>query len=296
MTSSALHIYPGYSRPGRALAEALGCPAFDIDIHSFPDGESLVKTNSSAEIALIYVSLDHPNDKLINICFAAQALRDGGAQRVVLVCPYLCYMRQDKAFHVGEAISQKIIGKLLADYFDRIVTFDPHLHRVSSLGEVFSGVEADALSAASLIAEEINGTSELNNALLVGPDSESAQWVGAIAALTDSDMQVATKERLSDREVTINLPAASAVSGRAVVIIDDMISSGMTISRCAEILVKAGASRVEAIVVHALSNDEDLANMKASGVQQVRSCDSVLHSTNTIHLTPVLVEALKKEI
>ena len=296
MTPCALYIYPGYELSGEALAVALGCPSYPVHIHAFPDGESLVKVENAPGTALLYASLDHPNDKLINLVFAAQALRDTGSERIVLVCPYLCYMRQDKAFHAGEAISQQIIGRLLSAYFDRIVTVDPHLHRVSSLDMVFPEIETNVLSAAGLIAETILVEENLKDACLVGPDSESEQWVGAIAGKTGHSMLVARKLRTGDREVQINLPGLEQVKNRPAIIIDDMISSGSTARRCADLLFQAGACRIEIIAVHALCQGEDLSNIYAAGIERVRSSDSVLHPTNFISLAPLLADALKKEL
>ena len=295
MTSCTLHIYPGGELSGEALATALGCSSCAVQIHTFTDGETLVKVENTAGTALLYASLDRPNDKLINLIFAAQALRENGAERIVLVCPYLCYMRQDKAFHVGEAISQPIIGGLLSVYFDRVVTVDPHLHRVSSLDVVFPGIEADVLSATGLIAETLLEGEKLKDAYLIGPDSESEQWVGAIAEKTGHSMLVAKKVRTGDRNVQINLPGIEQVQGRPAIIIDDMISSGTTARRCAALLAQAGASSVEVIAVHALCQKEDLSNLYAAGIGRIRSSDSVLHPTNSISLAPLLADALKKE-
>jgi len=292
----ALHIYPGYEQPGAALAQALGCPTYPLHIHIFPDGESLIRTEGRAKTALLYASLDRPNDKLINLIFAAEALRENGAERIVLVCPYLGYMRQDKAFHIGEAVSQPIMAGLLSQYFDRIITVDPHLHRVSSLNAVFPNIEADALSATGLIASAIRGDTDLNDGILIGPDSESAQWVGAIAKITGQGMLVAQKMRSGDREVKISFPAIEGVSGRPAIIIDDMISSGTTARHCAALLVEAGASRVELIAVHALCDEADLLRLSVAGIEHVRSCDSVPHDTNAIILAPLLAAALTKEL
>ena len=108
-------------------------PFHEIAIHAFPDGEMRVTVGPASATTIIYASLDRPNDKLIALMFAAEALRRGGAKRLVLVAPYLCYMRQDTAFHEGEAISQKVIGPFLARYIDRVITVDAHLHRTPDI-------------------------------------------------------------------------------------------------------------------------------------------------------------------
>ncbi|NVJ70266.1 MAG: ribose-phosphate diphosphokinase [Alphaproteobacteria bacterium] len=292
---ASVHIYPGQEAPGKRLADQLGLLHHSIDIHTFPDGESLLRVVPQSGTVVLYASLYQPNAKLIHILQAAQAFRDGGAQRIVLVCPYLCYMRQDKAFHEGEAVSQRLMGTLLGPAFDRIVTVDPHLHRVSSLSEVFPGRDADALSAAALIAQKVAADDTLEGAILVGPDGESEQWVGAAARAAGLDYMVATKERFGDREVRVTLPEAGQARGRAAVIVDDLVSSGTTMQRCAEILTQAGAKHIEAVAVHAVCSDKDFAAMKAAGIARLRSCDGILHKSNDIELAPLLAEALEKE-
>jgi len=74
-----------------------------------------------------------------------------------------------------------------------------------------------------------------------------------------------------------------------------MISSGMTICKCAEQIRRAGASNIEAIAVHALSSEQDIAKIKKAGVARVTSCDGVLHSTNAVSLAPLLADALGRE-
>ncbi len=295
MTAATLHVYPGQEGPAGLLADKLGVEMHGITIHTFPDGESLLRVQPVAGMALLYASLDHPNDKLIHILQAAQALRTGGVSRIVLVCPYLCYMRQDMAFHEGEAVTQKLLGPLLGPSFDRIVTVDPHLHRVASLVDVFPGHEADALSAATLIGQTVAGDAALKGAVLVGPDGESRQWVAQAATASGLDFIVATKERFGDRDVRVSLPDAALAAGRPAVIVDDLISSGATMQACAQLLLDAGATRIEAMAVHAVCSPKDLARLRAAGISRVRSCDSIIHETNAIALAPLLAGALKQE-
>ena len=114
MTTANIQTLPTSARDAARLAEKLGVPYHEIAIHRFPDGEIRVTAGRAAPTTILYASLDRPNEKLIALLFAAEALRRGGAKRIVLLAPYLCYMRQDTAFHEGEAISQRVIGPLLA--------------------------------------------------------------------------------------------------------------------------------------------------------------------------------------
>ncbi|MCL4747134.1 MAG: ribose-phosphate pyrophosphokinase-like domain-containing protein, partial [Burkholderiaceae bacterium] len=138
----------------RALAAQLGVAAAPIDLHRFPDGElRLAFAQAPGESVAIYATLDDPNEKLVALMLAARTARELGTRALTLVAPYLCYMRQDIAFTPGQAVSQRIVGRFLAELFDAVVTVDPHLHRVASLNEAVPAKRALALSAAHLIGE-----------------------------------------------------------------------------------------------------------------------------------------------
>lgn len=287
---------PGSAGPASKLANRLGLPCREVSVHRFPDGESLVRVAPADGTVLLYGSLDDPNDKLVALMLAASAFRDGGARRLVLVAPYMCYMRQDIAFHAGEAVSQRVVGRFLAGLFDRVVTVDPHLHRTADLAGVFAGSETTVLSAAGLLSAAIAEDGELSkNLLLVGPDAESRQWVEAVAAPLQADFLIGEKHRQGDRRVRIDLPDAARVRGRTALIVDDLVSSGVTLSVCAACLRDAGAARVEALAVHAICGDDDLAAMRRAGIGRFRSTDSVMHASNAIALAPLLAEALTGE-
>lgn len=295
MSNTAVHAMPGYDAPARALATQLKIPAHSIDIHRFPDSESLVTVMPHRGTAIVYCSLDRPNAKLVELMLAASALRDGGAARLVLAAPYMCYMRQDTAFAPGQAVSQRPVGRFLAGLFDRIVTVDPHLHRQHDIKAVFPGAEAAALSAAPLLADFLGAHDGIRNPVLVGPDAESRQWVEAVAAPLGLDVLTAEKTRRSDTEVSVALPDIARAAGRPAVIVDDVISTGNTVARSAELLVAAGATAVEALAVHCLAGDDALAMLRRAGVGVVFTTDSVPHPTNAIALAPLLADALRTE-
>lgn len=294
--SAAILAMPGFADQAAALADRLAVPCSEVAVHCFPDGESLVTARLSARTAMVYCSLDHPNAKLVNLALATAALRDQGAERIVLVAPYLCYMRQDKVFHPGEAVSQRVIGAWLGRLFDRIVTVDPHLHRTPDIADALPGADAQALTAAPLLADLIRGDGDSGNVLLIGPDGESRQWVERIAAPLGWPALIGTKTRDGDRTVRIDIPDIEQVAGHACYIADDMVSSGATLSVCAGKLIEAGATRVEVVVVHALCSDSDLAAMRTAGIDRLRSTDSVVHPSNAVSLSPLLADALKDEV
>src|SRR3569623_1751118 len=115
-------------------------------------------------------------------------------------------MRQDKAFHLGEAVSQRVIGGLLAQAFDGVVAVDPHLHRTPRLSQVLAGKPALALSAGPAVAAYLRDNAWAQTALLIGPDEESGPIVRRIATALGRPWAVCRKVREADRSVRLALP------------------------------------------------------------------------------------------
>jgi ribose-phosphate pyrophosphokinase len=295
MSHAAIHSLPSSARDAARLAGQLNVMMYEIDVHRFPDGEVRVTVGPAATTIIVYASLDRPNDKLVALLFAAEALRRGGAQRLVLMAPYLCYMRQDTAFQRGEAISQKVVGRLLAGAFDRVVTVDAHLHRTKDIREVFPGIAADNLPAMSAVADALRAGLDPRT-VIIGPDAESRPWVSDLAGRLGLHYVLAQKTRRGDRSVEIKFEFPHVLSGRPALVVDDIVSSGGTVEACATALVRAGAYPIDVVVTHALFPMELSDQLLASGIRSIRSTSSVPHPTNAIVLDSLLAEALRAEI
>lgn len=288
-TSTLILGFPDYAPQARALADALGVPYAEAELHRFPDGESRLRLPERLpERVILCRGLNDPNAKLVELMLAADAARDGGARELTLVAPYLCYMRQDMAFRPGEAVSQRSIGRWLAKQFDTVITVDPHLHRVHALSEAVPAKRVAALSAAPLLGRY--AALRFAGALLLGPDEESAQWVDVAAQAGGLRGVMAHKRRDGDHRVSITLPDID-VRGRTVVLIDDMASTGCTLARAAEALYAAGADHVHALVTHALFVDAAEQRLHDAGIRSLRSSDSIAHVSNVVPLAGLLAQA-----
>jgi len=296
VNKTAIQSLPSGAADAQRLAARLGLPWQEIASHRFPDGEIRVTVGHAAPTTIIYAPLDQPNDKLIALLFAAEALRRAGATRLVLVAPYLCYMRQDAAFNEGEAISQKAVGRLIAGMVDRVITVDAHLHRTPDITAVFPGIEAENLSAMPAIARALRSTGIDPATVVAGPDAESQPWVSDLAGQLGLAHMVAQKIRRGDRSVEISFGEAAPIAGRPVLLVDDIVSSGGTLIACAKALTAAGATAVDAVMTHALFPPEMTAEFAKAGIRSVRSTSSVPHPSNAIPLDDVLAAALRSEL
>lgn len=277
------------------LAAAADLALRPVQRHRFPDGELRLTLPVDAsgrlpERVVVLRSLHQPNEKLVELMLVARAARDLGVRHLTLVAPYLAYMRQDIAFHPGEAVSQRIVGPFLASLFDAVVSVDPHLHRVATLEEAVPAAQTAVISGALLLADWI--ALQRPGAMLMGPDGESAQWVAQAAERHGFDFAVCTKERHGDRSVTVVLPPVD-VHGRSVVLLDDMASTGHTLAQATRLLRAAGAASVDVAVTHALIDAAALDALHAAGVGQFWSTDCVAHPTNAVATAGALALALQ---
>ena len=275
----------------RKLSEALHCPLAAVQRHHFPDGETRLRLPPALPWGVVLLrGLQNPNAKLTELLLAAAGARELGAGHLTLISPYLAYMRQDMAFTPGEVVSQRHLGALLATVFDTVITVDPHLHRVATLDEVLPGRRGLALSAAPLLGAHVAQSQP--HALLLAPDEEAAQWVRAAAVAHGLDHAVCRKQRHGDHEVDVALPDVS-VRGRAVVLLDDVASTGRTLAAAARGALASGAASVDVAVTHALFIGDALAQVRAAGVRQVWSSDCVPHASNAVSVVPLLAQALR---
>ena len=296
MNRIVIQCLPSAAGAAARVATRLGVAMHEMEVHRFPDGELRITTGPAAPVTVIYAPFDRPNENLLSVLFATEALRRGGANRIVLMAPYLCYMRQDTAFHKGEAISQKVIGGLIAQAVDRVISVDAHLHRTKNLTEVFPGIPADNLSAMPAIADYLKAAGFEPDTVVAGPDAESEPWVRELARFLNADYAVAQKTRHGDRSVEVVFSDRAIFSGRPVLLVDDIVSSGGTILACAKQLREAGAKTIDAIITHALFPVELTATLLTGGFRSIHSTDSVPHSTNAIELDAILAEALRTEL
>ena len=291
--------FEDYLPQAEKLALCLSIPIKQVNVHQFPDGETKVTLPEKLpKKVIICRSLNQPNDKLIELIITASAARDQGVEHITLVAPYLCYMRQDIAFNIGEAISQKIIGKLLSEYFDSVITIDPHLHRIKNLTEAIPNKAAITLHANHAISAFLQ--QKFTQPIIIGPDEESEQWVKAIATPHQWQYSIATKQRYSDTKVDVsfsesdlNTNTALNLTGHDIIIVDDIASTGKTLEQAVIQIKQQNPKSISVIVTHAFFVDSAIENLTRLGVNNIWSSDSIPHSSNAFSIIDTIATQLK---
>ncbi|WP_286237355.1 ribose-phosphate pyrophosphokinase [Neptuniibacter halophilus] len=273
------------------LTEQIAAEAGELSLRRFPDGESYLRVLSDCKdrSTIIFCNLYQPNQKFLDLYFLADTLLELGASRVGLITPYLAYMRQDKRFQPGECVSSRPFARLLSQRLDWMVTLDPHLHRYHSLDQIYS-LRGEVVHAAAMIARWIR--ENIHQPLLIGPDSESEQWVSQVAELASAPFQVLSKIRHGDYDVEVSLPEVERWREHTPVLVDDIISSGKTMLETVAHLQRAGLPKPCCIGVHGLFSDS--AYQQLSDVAEVVTCNSVPHRSNRIDICTPLSEAALK--
>jgi len=302
-----LFALPGNEKLTRNLSQLLHAEIGKAIIRQFPDGETYVQLISDVKgkRVVLICTLHQPDDKILPLYFLSKTAKDLGADCTCLIAPYLAYMRQDKRFHPGEGITSSYFGSLISRFAETLVTVDPHLHRRSSLSEVYD-IPSSVVHASNHISAWIKNN--VTNPVLVGPDSESEQWVSEVAKNAGAPFIVLEKIRHGDKDVEVSLPSKAVLhSGvpqfenykdHTPVLVDDIISTARTMIETVKHLKKAGLKSPVCIGVHAVFAGHAYAELKSAGPADIVTCNTIPHESNRIDISDLLTvgfEQLWKE-
>jgi ribose-phosphate pyrophosphokinase len=281
-------IFPGNEILGEKIVDETDGETASFILRQFPDGESYIRILTAVPGRKIYIvcTLHRPNDKLLPLLFLIQLLRELNVNSICLISSYLPYMRQDKQFHPGEAVSSKYFASLLSSYVDRIITIDPHLHRRSSLKEIYS-IPCEIIHTRDLIAGWI--IKNTKNALLIGPDSESEQWVSEVATKANVPYLISSKIRKGDHEVVVTIPQVENFLARTPVIVDDIISTAQTMIQTVISLNNSGMKPVICIGVHAVFAEDAYTDLQNTGAAII-TCNTISHPSNQIDVSKLIAK------
>ncbi|AEM38574.1 ribose-phosphate pyrophosphokinase [Pyrolobus fumarii 1A] len=258
--------------PAQGLAEALGAELVNVEHKVFPDGESYVRIPSrlDGKIAVVVQSMYPEQDRrFVELLLLIEAAHGSGADHVIAVVPYIAYARQDRRFREGEPISIKtILSSLRAAGADALITID--IHKPESL-TYFNGPTVN-VDPTPLFAEAIRGEKDV---VVVAPDRGALHRAESLAMKLNVPYDYLEKFR--DRvtgEITMK-PKELRVEGKTVILVDDIISTGGTIAKAAEILRSQGARRIIVAVSHALLVGNALEKLVKAGVDRLLALDTV---------------------
>ena len=286
--------YPGSSSVAEGLCRSLPAEAVAFAMRRFPDGETYLRIESAVRgcaVALV-CTLRDPDTRFLPLAFMADTLRELGARQVGLVAPYLAYMRQDRRFLTGEAVTSATFARLLSAQFDWLVTVDPHLHRRHALGEIYT-IPTEAVHAAPLLTAWIR--SHVPQPLVIGPDAESEQWVREVAEGIPCPYLVLEKVRHGDQTVLVSkVPEILRWADRTPVLVDDIISSAATMSATVRQWSEAGLAPPVCLGVHGVFGENAYETLQQAGAGRIVTTNSISHVSNEIDVSSALLEPVRR--
>jgi len=266
------------------IAEGLDVPLLGTEFSTFPDSELYLKTGElDGETIIVGSVVD--SDAFIQLLLLIDAC---DSSENTLVLPYVGYSRQDRRFKSGEPVSARAVARALGRGVKKVITVN--IHKEATLQHF--QVPAVSITLASAIGRHIIER-DLRDPLILAPDKGAGAFAADVAAVGSWDCDCLEKVRLSGREVRME-PKQIDASGRAVVMVDDIISTGGTIAMAAGMLYEQGAREISAACVHGVLSSGAYARLIAAGVTDIVSSDTYESACSRITAADAIADAVRK--
>jgi len=253
----------------------------------FTDDETLLSVPEFDDDTAIIVGSTATNDAHIELLQLQDAVREAGATDSTTVIPYLGYARQDQGFKPGQPVSARAMAKAISTGTDRVVVVNPHEPGVTD----FFTVPTETVDAAAALADPLD---DLSEPLFVAPD-EGATSLATTArdAYGRGDVDYFEKERDYDTGAVEITPSDAAVEGRDVVLVDDIIATGGTMSGAIDTLHARDVARVYACCIHPVLAGAARTKLAAAGVEAVIGTDTIERAVSDVSVAPAIADALR---
>ncbi|MEZ6183610.1 MAG: ribose-phosphate pyrophosphokinase [Planctomycetota bacterium] len=281
----------------RSLAEAiagyLGVSLGSCEVGRFPDGEVRVKFKADvrgADVFLIQSTCTPVNDHLVELLIMADALRRASAARITAVIPYFGYSRQDRKDEGRVPITAKLVADLLqASGIHRVVTLDLHAAQIQG----FFNIPVDHLYASRVFTKYVRQL-DLPDLVVASPDAGGMKQAWGYSKRLDAYLAVVEKRRTSGEDVEVGFVIGD-VQNKNVVIIDDMISTGGSVSKAAQLLKDKGAKAVYVMATHAVFCGRAVEKLRDAPFEEIIVTDTIPVTANIERLKVLSVAELLGE-
>jgi ribose-phosphate pyrophosphokinase len=276
-----LMLFAGRANPQLAhdIAAKLGVDLGPITLKTFSNGEVYCRYEESirgADVFLIQPTCGNPetgisaNDSLVELLMMIDAAVGASAHRVIAVCPWFGYSRQDKKSAPREPISARLVAHMLeAAGADRVLTMDLHAGQVQG----FFSIPVDHMTALFMLTQYFDDLG-LDDLVVVAPDAGRVKLNKKFASKIGAELAILDKERPAQQVAEIGYVIGD-VRGKTAVIVDDMIDTAGTLKAAGQTVLDEGASRVFAAATHAVLSGNAFENLAASGFERIVVTDTI---------------------
>jgi ribose-phosphate pyrophosphokinase len=283
-----------------AIAKCLKKRLGKVLLKPFPDGESFVKITQDVrgrDIFIVQPTCSPQNDNLMELLLFIDAAHRASADRITAVIPYYSYARQDRKDEGRVPISAKLVANMLeAAGADRVLTVHLHAYQVQG----FFDIPVDHLLPEPVFVKHFRRM-HLRNLTVVSPDVGSVKTARTYAELLKGELAIIDKERVSGTDVRAGSIIGN-VRGRNVLMVDDMITSGATISKAAALLEAAGARDIHVAATHPIFCENAVERLRKLPVRSFTVTDTIplsdkaktLKNLRQLSLAPLLAKAIRR--
>jgi ribose-phosphate pyrophosphokinase len=281
------------------IADHLGVPLGEAEVSRFADGEILVQIFENvrgADVFVIQPTCRPVNENLMELLVIIDALKRASAWRITAVMPYYGYGRQDRKVQPRVPITARLVADLLtAAGVHRVVTMDLHAGQIQG----FFTTPVDHLYAAPVLLQYFQERM-LGDAVVVSPDAGGVERARAFAKRLDTSLAFIDKRRTGPNEARV-MHIVGEVEGRDVIIVDDMIDTGGTLTQAVPALLEKGAKRIFASCTHPVLSGAAVERIEGSALEEVVVTNTIplsegRHSKklSVLSVAPLLGEAISR--
>jgi ribose-phosphate pyrophosphokinase len=245
----------------------------DLTISKFADGEIQPVLNESVRGDYVFFiqSTFAPADNLLELLLMIDGAKRASAGYITAVVPFFGYARQDRKDKPRVPISAKLIANLLQTAgINRIMTMDLHADQIQG----FFDIPVDHLRSEPIFAQYLRDNQDMDNVLFASPDLGGVKRARNFAKLFDRDFVTCSKYRKKANEIA-EMNVIGDVEGFDVVLVDDMIDTGGTLCKAADIIMDKGAKSVRAFCTHAVLSGKAYENIAKSKLTELVVCDTI---------------------
>jgi ribose-phosphate pyrophosphokinase len=254
------------------IAESYGHPLGNVDVTVFSDGEfqPSFEENIRGRDVFLVQSTFPPADNLLELLMLIDAARRASAKRIVAVIPYFGLARQDRKDKPRVSVASKLIANLLtAAGVQRIITLDLHADQI----QAYFDVPVDHIYASSIFTPYIE-TLNLPNLLMASPDTGGTRRAAAYAKFLQTGFVICYKQRSKPNEIG-KIELVGSVEGKDVVLIDDIIDTGGSITKAGDLIMDRGAASVRAFCTHPVFSGQAYEKIEKSKFTEVVVTDTM---------------------
>ncbi len=248
------------------IAKSLNLELGKSTVTTFSDGEFQPCFDETVRGATVFIvqSTFPPLDNLFELLLMIDAARRASAYKVIAVMPYFGWARQDRKDKPRVAIGAKLVANLLqAAGCDRIMTTDLHADQIQG----FFDIPVDHIYASSIFIPYIE-SQNIENLAIAAPDMGGAKRAHAYSKHLDCSLIICHKSR-ERANVVGTMTAIGDVEGKNIIIVDDMIDTGGTLAKAAEMLMEKGANSVRALATHPVLSGPAYQKLSESALKEI---------------------------